>query len=235
MSIRISERAQTIMIWWTLAFTVIYGLAYYFLIGLLPLPTPMLSADDVAAFYTDHSEKIRLGALICSWTGGFMVPLATVIAVQMARLEKGFPIWACLELAGGAMMSIFLVLPPLMWGVAAYTPTRPAEVTLLIHEFANLTLVTTDQYFIFQYVAIAWVSLTQKVDANSPFPKWFGYLSVLAIVVFEVGVMGFLPKTGPFAWNGLFVYWFPLSMFGVWIMVASVNLLSALKRQRTDV
>lgn len=227
----ISTRAQTALIWWAVGFTTIYGLAYYFLIGLLPLPAATLSAEEVAAFYSVNSTSIRIGAAICSWTGGFMVPLAVVISAQMARLEKGFPIWSVLQLSGGIMMSIFLVLPPLFWGTAAYTPTRPPEVTLLMHEFANLTLVTTDQYFIFQYVAIGVVCLTQKVDRNTPLFRWVGYLSLWAALVFEVGVAGFLPKTGPFAWNGLFVYWFPLTTFGLWILVMSVVLLRGVKRQ----
>ncbi len=46
-------------------------------------------------------------------------------------------------------MSIPLVLPPIYWGVAAFTPTRAPEITAIMHELAMLTFVTTDQYYIF--------------------------------------------------------------------------------------
>lgn len=160
-----------------------------------------------------------------------MVPLAAVIAAQMARLEKGIPIWSMLEFGGGLMMSLFLVLPPLFWGVAAFSPERPAQLTLLIHELSNLTLVTTDQYFIFQYVAIAVVSLSSPTSRLSPFPRWYGYYTIWTALMFELGAIGFLPKTGPFAWNGLFVYWSPLTLFGVWIVVTSIQLIRAIGRQ----
>ena len=226
-----TERAQRILVWWTIGFMVVFGLAWGVLIGLMPLPRATLTPVEVADFYRAHSMRIRVGAAICSWTGAFMVPLAVVISVQMARLEKGVPIWSILQFAGGIMMSMFLVIPPLLWGVAAYNADRPPEVTALMHEFANLMLVTTDQYFIFQMVAIAVVSLTQKVDAHSPFPRWIGYLTIWAALMFEFGVAGFVPKTGPFAWNGLFVFWFPLTIFGLWVTVIAVSLLAALKRQ----
>jgi hypothetical protein len=226
-----STRTQTILIYWAWIFSTAYFLAYYFLIKLLPLPPATLTAAQVANFYILNSTQIRLGAAVCSWTAAFTIPLAIVIAIQMARLEKGFPIWSIVQFTGGVMMSIFTVLPPLLWGVAAFTPTRPPEVTLVIHEFGNLAFIATDQYFIFQNIGLAVVCFTQKADDNSPFPRWIGYLTLWTAFVIEVGVAAFLPKTGPFAWNGLFVYWLPIAMYGAWYMTVSISILRALKRQ----
>jgi hypothetical protein len=160
-----------------------------------------------------------------------MLPMAVVVGVQMARLEKGVPIWSILQLAGGCMMSIFLVLPPIFWGVAAYTPTRAPEVTMIMHELANLTLVTSDQYYIFQMVAIAVVGLSFKSDPCPAFPRWFSYFTIWAAIMFEAGAIAFLAKTGPFAWNGLFVFWCPFTIFGAWFFTMSFTLLRAIKHQ----
>lgn len=227
-----SERAQTILIWWAWIFMVIFGVTLWGLLDMMPPPPAAWSAAQVAAFYTEHHFTIRVGAVIASWTSAFAVPLSVVISVQMARLEKGVPVWSILQFAGGIMMSIFLVLPPLFWGIAAFNPSRAPEVTALMHETGTLTLVTTDQYFIFQMVAIAYISLTNKGAGNSPFPRWIGYFTIWAALAFEVGAVGFIPKSGPFSWSGLFVYWFPLSIFGAWFTTLCVSLLMALKRQR---
>jgi hypothetical protein len=227
-----SERAQIIIVWWALAFMVIFALAWLFLLHMIPPPAATLTADQVAAFYTEHSLPIRLGAMIASWTSAFMLPLSVVIGAQMYRVEKGVPVWSILQVAGGAMMSIFLVLPPLFWGVAAFTPTRPAEVTTLMHELGLLTLVTTDQYYIFNWVAIAYISLAYKADHLSPFPRWFGYFTIWTAFMFEAGAIAFIPKTGPFSWNGLLVFWSPLTLFFGWIGVVSFMLLRSLKRQQ---
>lgn len=227
----VSIPAQRALIWWALGLLFAFMLAFIFLIQLVPLPPATLSAEEVASFYRANSGSIRIGAVIASWVAGFMVPLALVISVQMLRLEKGWPIWSVLQLIGGCLMSMFLVFPPLIWGVAAFSPDRPAEITKAIHELGNLTLVTTDQYYIFQFVAIAVVSLTAKHDALSPFPRWFGYYTIWTAFMFELGAFGFIPKTGPFAWNGLFVFWIPLLIFLVWIVVTSAMILRVLPHQ----
>ena len=227
-----TERAQTIMVWWALIFMVIFGFAWWGLLDMMPPPPATWTPNEVAAFYVEHGFKIKLGALIASWTSAFMVPFSVVVAVQMARLERGTPVWSILQFAGGILMSIFLVLPPIFWGIAAYSPERAPEVTALMHEIAMLTLVTTDQFYIFQMVAMAYVSLTQTVDAHSPFPRWIGFFTIWAALIFEVGAIAFIPKTGPFSWNGLFVFWFPLVIFGAWVTTISVSMLQALKRQQ---
>ena len=227
-----SERSQVILVWWTIVSVVVFGLAWVFLIRLMPLPEPSLSAEQVARHYAENSLSIRIGAVICSWTSAFLVPITVVVAVQLARLEKGVPVWSILYFAGGILTSIFLVLPPVLWGVAAFTPGRPPEITLVIHEFAILAFVTTTQFFIFYMVALAVVTLGRTGDAASPFPRWFGYLTIWVALVTEVGAVGYLTKHGPFAWNGLFVFWLPFGIGFTWLAVLAILLLRGLKRQR---
>ena len=224
-----TERVQTVLIWWGLLFMFAYGVVLWGLLDMIPPPSATMTAEEVAAFYRDNSLPIRVGAMVASWISAFAVPIAVVISVQMVRLEQGVPTWAILQFAGGIMMSIFLVLPPLFWGVAAFTPDRLAEITAGFHELAMLTLVTTDQYFIFQMVPIAVIALTRKSEV---FPRWLGYFTIWAALMFEAGALAFLVKSGPFSWNGMFVYWFPLIVFGTWISVISGVLLRAIRRQR---
>jgi len=227
-----TERAQVILVWWALLFLVVFAVAWCLLLKMMPPPPATLTASEIAAFYANNGLSIRLGAVIASWTSAFMVPLSVVVAVQMSRLEKGVPVWSITQFAGGILMSIFLVLPPLFWGIAAFTPSRPPDVTALMHETSLLTLVTTDQFFIFQMVPIAYVSLTHKPRPDSAFPRWLGYFTIWAALMFEVGAVAFIPRTGPFSWNGLFVFWCPLVIFFVWIAVVSTCLLRAIKLQR---
>lgn len=227
----ISARAQRFMLWWGYAMMVAFGLSYAFLIRLLPLNPATDTAAQVAAFYQANSIPIRIGAVICSWCSAFAIPTYVVLVAQCARLEKGVPIWSILQFGGGMMMTIFLVLPPVIWGVAAFSPGRPEEITLVLHELANLILVTTDQYFIFNMVPIAWLALSRRGHPLNPFPRWYGYYVIWTALMFEIGAFGFLPRTGPFAWNGLLVYWIPFCIFGLWMTLNLVILLSAIGRE----
>jgi hypothetical protein len=230
----VNGRSQIVMVWWGLIFMIIYGLVLWLLLHMVPLPRATMSVDEIAAFYRKHDTTIKWGAVIESFTSAFMLPLSVVIAVQLARTEKGRPVWAILSCCSGVMMSIFLVLPPLFWGVAAYSSNRAPEVTALMHELGNLTLVTTDQFYIFMWVAITVICLRPTTVANSPFPRWMGYFTAWSALMFEAGAFAFLPRTGPFAWNGLLVFWSPFTIFGIWIIVMSVLLLQAIKRQIQD-
>jgi hypothetical protein len=226
-----SARTQRILVWWSIAFMVIYGLVLWLLLHMVPPPPATLPAAQIANFYARHHTEIRVGAVIASYTSAFMVPISVVISVQLSRLEKGRPIWSILCCAGGVLMSIFLVLPPLFWGVAAFTPSRAPQVTSLMHELGMLTLVTTDQYYIFMWVAIAVLCFRKTSVAHSPFPRWMGYFTIWSALMFEAGAIAFLTRTGPFAWNGLLVFWSPLTIFCAWLVVMCTLLLKAIRKQ----
>ena len=230
----VSIRSQRFMIWWAIAFAAIYGLALVFLFNMVPPPTPKLSAAQVAHWYAVRHTKIRLGAVIASWTSAFMLPLFVVVGAQMARQESGQKPWTILTISGGVLMSLFLVLPPLFWGVAAFTPARDVQITATMHELGMLTLVTTDQFYIFAWVAVAVICFLPTSVTNSPFPRWFGYFTAWTAFMFEAGAIAFFPRTGPFAWNGLLVFWSPLTLFGAWIAVACYLLLRGLRRQQNE-
>ncbi len=226
-----THRSQIVILIWALSFMFTYGLVLWGLLHMWPPPPATWSVEQVAQFYIENSLDIRLGAMVLSWASAFMVPFAIVIAIQMRRLETGLPVWTITQFAGGIMMSIFLVLPPIFFGVAAYSPERAPEVTHLMHEFALLTLVTTDQYFIFQMIAIAVISFTTN-DEHTAFPRWLGYFTLWAALAFEVGALAFIPKEGPFSWNGLLVFWMPISVFGAWLLTISVCMFRAIIAQQ---
>jgi hypothetical protein len=229
----LSERAQVIMVWWSLAFMYIFGIALWTLLKMLPPPPASWTPLQVAAFYSENSQQIKLGAVICSWVSAFMLPLAIVISAQMERVELGTkPIWSRLQYAGGLMMTVFVVLPPIFFGVAAFTVTRSPEITAVMHELGVITLVTTDQFFIFQLIPIAYVSVFQRNVPHSAFPRWYGYFTFWSAILVEAGALPYLFKSGPFAWDGLFAFWLPFPIFGLWVNVTAYVLLRAISKQK---
>src|SRR5581483_7437364 len=109
-SSHMSFRSQKALVWWAIITAAIYGLALGFLLNMIPPPTPKLSAVQVAHWYAVRHTKVRIGAVIASWTSAFMVPWAIVVAEQMRREETRSRVWTWCTLLGGGLMSIFLVL-----------------------------------------------------------------------------------------------------------------------------
>lgn len=229
-----STRSQRAIVWWALALATAYGLATVLLLHMVPPPAADLPAADVAAFYREHATSIRWGAAICGWSGAFMLPLLTVVAVQMARLEVGGArIWSALALVSGATMSIWLAVPPIFWGAAAFTADRDPEITALAHQIGMLTLVTTDQFYVFLWIGVTVLALrpATRRTVHHPFPRWWGYLSLWITGMLELGALGFVTDSGPLAWSGLLVFWSPLTLLAVWIGVQAALLLRALAAQ----
>ena len=211
-----STRSQLALLWWGIVFTVVYALALALLIGVVPPASPTWTIETVAQFYRDNSGKVLLGAVLTSFTGAFLLPISLVAALQAARQEPGRPIWSILMLVGGSLTSIFLVLPPILFGLAAFRPDRPAEITAAIHDLAFLALLTTVQFYIFFGISIAVTCLRGNDELDSPFPRTFGYFTIWCTMMFEVGGVAFLFKSGPLAWNGLMIFWIPFFVFFVW-------------------
>jgi hypothetical protein len=173
-----SERSQRAILWWGIGLALVYLVAFVFLLQQVPLKNPAWSAEQVAQWYVDNQGRIKWGAVLASWSGAFMMPILAVVAVQMARVETGgWKIWSALSLVSGALMSLFLMLPPMFWGVAAYTaPRKDSEVTTLMHELASLTMTTTDQFYIFLWIGVTVIALrpaTQLVK-KQPVPALVG-------------------------------------------------------------
>src|SRR5262245_55169406 len=97
-----SLKSQKAVIWWGIAFTVIYGACLNFLLHMMPPPDATMSAPEVADFYNQHHDSIRVGATICSWTSAFMLPFFAVLTIQVAREEQGGKIWTVMTAMGGA-------------------------------------------------------------------------------------------------------------------------------------
>jgi hypothetical protein len=229
-----SIRSQIALVWWSLVLAIVFGLAFGFFLHMIPPPRASMSAEQIKSWYLSRDGEIKIGAMIASWTSAFMVPLFVVIGAQMRRVETGFPIWTMATIVGGGLTSVLLVIPPIIFGAAAFHADRAADATASIHDLGVLMLVTTDQYFIFPWVAIIVTCLRPGSPANWPFPRWFGYLNIWFVGLAELGAIAYNFDTGVFSWRGLFPYWLPFGLFGGWVILTSVLLLRALKAQLAD-
>jgi hypothetical protein len=84
-----------------------------------------------------------------------------------------------------------------------------------------------------QNFAFAFAILTDT-RTTPLFPRWLGYLNIWAAITFTPGVILPFFKSGPFAWNGIFVFWIPAIVFAIQFVANVIHLLKAINSESSE-
>jgi hypothetical protein len=202
------------------------------LASFFPPPSPSWSVEAVAAHYQEHATGIRIGMLLMMISGMFIAPLVALISVHLRRLEKGTPLMTYTQLAAGTSGILFFIIPGVIFLITAFRPDRPPELTYLMNDFSWIITVLPWPSAFMQNVAIAVCIFNHP--GNPIFPRWVAYFNLWIALGFLPGSMLVFFKSGAFAWNGLFPFWFAGTVFFVWFVTMLVVLLGVIRRQEAE-
>lgn len=212
-----STRSQIWFAWSGVFLVVVASIGYWILAGYLPVIPASDSAEEVAAFYREDTNLIRVGILMAmtAWVPWFF--LTAVTSIQMARMQPQRPVLALGQLIVGCAGGVFLTLSSIFLLIATFRPERSPELTQMINDFGWITLFITVPIFAAQALLIG-VAVLRPDPPVQVYPRWYGYLNVWVATLFIPGLFIPLVKTGPVAWQGILVFWLGFTTFFVWIM-----------------
>lgn len=192
----------------------------------LPPLRPSASAIEIAAHYQQHATGIRFGAALILLASMFYIAYSGAIYGQIRRIPGSGHTAAGVALAGGAVAAVTFMIPAMLWAVTAFRPDRSPETTQTLNDMAWFIVVMPWAPFMAQNFAFAFAILTDSRD-RPLFPRWLGYLNIWATLVYTPAIVLQFFKNGPFAWNGVFVFWLPAVVFGIQFVANTVWLLKA--------
>jgi hypothetical protein len=201
--------------------------------GFLPLPPPpSLSAAEIAEIYRSHTMGIRFGGMLTVGASGlFLMFSAQVSATLRRHVEAGVtPIWSTVQLAAGTATSFLFLIPGMFWTIAAFHPERSPEITQALSDVGFLFFLMPFFPAAIQDLAIGFAILGDR-SKNPAFPRWVGWQSLWVFFLFLPAGLAGTFKRGPFAWNGLFVWWIPLAIFAAWCTILTIYLVKAINRE----
>lgn len=201
--------------------------------GFLPPLSPSLSAAQVAAHYQTHTTGIRLGAGLIFLSSMFYVWFTAVISGQTRRIPGVHPTVINAQLAGGAFACVTFLLPALLFAVTAFRPDRSPDATLLFNDMSWIILVMPWTPFMPQYLSFAFAILSDP-RSRPLFPRWLAYFNIWVEFLFTPATVLPFFKSGPFAWNGLFVFWMPATAFTVLFIVNTTWLIKAINSEAAE-
>lgn len=196
-------------------------LAGWLLAGMLPLPIgPSASTGEVVSFYTDEPNRVMAGFVIASLGVVLAAPMFALVSVHLLRMEGRVPVLAFTQLLVGAVTVLINLFPQMIFAIAGFRTDRSPDSIVLLNDLAWLLLFTGIMPFIVQNVAIGVAVLK---DTTGVFPRWLGFLNLWVAFAFVPDVLAYFFKTGPFAWNGLLVFWLALTAYGIFLVAMSVT------------
>ena len=196
-------------------------LALWPLAGFFPPPSPTDSAQFYAAHYAGHLGGIRVAAMLLACSGSLYGALFAGVAAQVRRMEGGASgALTYMLLVSSAIAGATLFLSGLFFGLAAFRPEQSLDMLRMLTDLAWFELVMPGLPATLQAFAIG-LAVLGNTSATAAFPRWFGYLNLWFGVLFFPGMLVMIFKTGPFAWDGLFAFWFPAVLFCAWILLIS--------------
>lgn len=186
--------------------------------GMIPPISPSLSAPEIAAFWSSHTDLKRVAVVIMIAAAGVQVPFGALIAVRVRQMEgRQTPLtYAAIVAIGLQVMS--LLLPAMMFGAASFRPDRNPEITQAFNDIGWLFFVMNWQAAAIQAGTLGLAVLGQRREV---FPRWNGYYNLWTAFLFAAGGFVVMFKTGVFAWNGLLAFWFVAVVFGGWFNLTS--------------
>jgi hypothetical protein len=228
-----NTRMQMLCLWCGPAAMVLFGIGWWGLAGFVPPPSPNDSALEIQQVYVDNTDGIRAGLVLTMFAGTLTGIFAAAICVQMRRVEGRYTPLSYTELGMGMLGVLLFILTTMPMQVAAFRPedTDP-ELLRTINDLGFIPFVGIFAPAFAQNIAIALVAF--KDTEQRVFPRWLGYYNVWVALLFLPAVLLYFFKTGPFAWDGVFVWWVPLTIFSSWFIVMFVVLRKSIQRQRAD-
>ena len=225
-----NTRYQLFGLWSGIAFFFLFWLACVSLSGFVPPPSPTLTGQELLVLYQQHLFGIHLAMMVAMLAALLLVPWSTVLSMQMARIEGPMPMMSITAFGAGVANAVAFYLPFVFWSAGTYRMDRSPELVLMLSDMAWLEFVMLYAPFALQTIAIAIVGLGDK-SATPTFPRWFCFLSIWTTILVLPGGFAIFFKTGPFAWNGLFAFWLPVSIFCCYYAALFWLMHKAIKRQ----
>jgi hypothetical protein len=228
-----NTRMQTLCLWCGPAAMILFFIGFWGIAGLVPPPTPHDTPQEIKDLYVDNTNQIRVGLVITMVAGALTGPFAAAICTQMRRVEGTYSPLSYTELGMGMLGVLLFIFPTLVMQVCAFRPEdTDANLLRTMNDLAWIPFVGIFAPAVIQNIAIG-ICAFKDTDARV-FPRWLGYFNFWAALAFLPAGLLYFFKTGAFAWNGLFVFWVPLTIFGAWFFVMFFVTRKAIQGQEAE-
>lgn len=226
-------KAQWVSLWTGPAVGLVLVVAMLAYPGFWPPMSPTMTADQVAAFYADHTAWIRFSQVTFNLCGIMVLPFFMVIVVQMKRMRTQSHIFAYCYLTAIVSGATFFALSNVFFLVAAFRPDRDPSQIMLLNDLAWIMFIAPTGMVLAQFLLLA--AAVRYDDGPDPvFPRWVGPYSLATGLAMIPATGAAVCQTGPLAWDGLLSFWLRNGALAAFVVVMFFVLRRSVLRQAVD-
>jgi hypothetical protein len=214
------QRWERYAAWSGLIFFILLVVAF----AILPSPPDFdAPASDIADYYADHQDGIRVSVVLVTAALFFFVWFIATFRSALAAAEGGGRRLANLVYGTGLVATAGIGLAQGAVAVAALHPelTSP-EVLRSLHDFSVVGFAPLTGVFFAFFLASG-----LAIQRLGVLPAWLGVFACIVAVIQILGIGAMLTDDGAFAADGVLGGFLPLIAFAIWFPAASIALARA--------
>ena len=227
-----NKKGQRLCVWSGILSIVVFFIGFWPMAHFMPPLSPSMTGQELADFYLNNSVGVRMGAICICLSAGLLVAFYTEITVQISRIEGRYGPLSLSQMAVGVLAVVPFIPAAVAMCVITYRPDRDLATILMLSDCTWILLFMVAAPAMVQFFILGYAILT---DTNSTpiFPRWMGYFTFWCAVLGIPGNVIVFFYGGPFSWAGLFGYWIPASLFGMWTFAMAWLLFKAIDNETT--
>jgi hypothetical protein len=197
----------------------------------VPPPSASNSALKTVHQYVHHLTGVRIGCVFMIFSSALYGFWGMAVSMYAREAETGRPILFYVQVVCLAACVVVIMLIGFFWGVAAFRPgqTSPA-VTQALNDVGWFGVLFTGAPFTGWAFALAAAILLDR-SARPWYPRWVAYLNVFAGVLYIEAALILFFKHGPFSQNGFAVFYVPVVVFFLWMVILSAMVIRAVNAE----
>lgn len=230
METRVDTRYWRFCLWMGPLFVAVLFVCWGILGHNFPPFTPDTPASEVAGWYRQHANGVRLGMVIAmSFAPAYGVWGYAVAKVLEQVVEKDSLI-VQLARVGAAWTTITLLVPTSFWLTAAFRPEAlPDWMIQMLYDMAWLLIDLAYAVTSVQLFALGVGFLADK-RAGPLIPKWLAWYGIWVGFMFILECVMPYFRNGAFARSGVLNFWIEFLIWMAWVPVLTGYALKATSR-----
>src|ERR1700731_5082155 len=142
--------------------------------GFSPPMSPEMTADQVAAFYRDHTAMVWFSMITFNICGIMLLPMFMVIVVQMKRMATQSHVFAYCYLTAAVSGATVFALADIFYLVAAFRPDRNPELVMLLNDMAWMIFIAPVGAFVAMNLLLG-AAIYFDNGPKPVFGRWVGH------------------------------------------------------------